>query len=128
MSSYSPPQVGYDYAWVDTPDEDLICCICQLICRDPTETPCSHLYCHNCIRTWLQTNPTCALDRTPLRIQQLHPSAFARRKIESLRLTCPYQCTYNRLGSTAANTNDGETCDGNVERLAPASPPPSYTC
>lgn len=31
-------EVGYDFAFVDTPDPDLVCVICSLVCRDAVET------------------------------------------------------------------------------------------
>jgi hypothetical protein len=37
-ASPSGARPGYDFAWTSPPDQDLLCVICSLVCRDAVET------------------------------------------------------------------------------------------
>ncbi|KAH6930719.1 hypothetical protein HPB50_017863 [Hyalomma asiaticum] len=40
------------------PPPDLVCGVCRGVYQNPVECPCRHIFCHWCIRTWLdQTDP-----------------------------------------------------------------------
>lgn len=46
---------GYDVEqFVDTPDYDLICTICQGVLRCPVRAACHHVFCKKCILQWLK--------------------------------------------------------------------------
>ncbi|XP_070580265.1 protein rtoA-like [Ptychodera flava] len=45
--------------FVNPPDVELVCCICQGVLDMPVETPCRHVFCKTCIETWLNTNSSC---------------------------------------------------------------------
>lgn len=46
---------GYDVElFVDTPDYDLICTICQGVLRCPVRAACHHIFCKKCILQWLK--------------------------------------------------------------------------
>lgn len=46
---------GYDVElFVDTPDYDLMCTICQGVLRCPVRTACHHVFCKKCILQWLK--------------------------------------------------------------------------
>lgn len=38
---------------------ELICCICTCILEDPVESPCRHVFCSQCIKTWLSNQKSC---------------------------------------------------------------------
>ena len=40
---------GYDYEFVDSPPEKLLCRICHLPCRDAQSSEAGHVYCKPCI-------------------------------------------------------------------------------
>lgn len=46
---------GYDVElFVDPPDYELICSICQGVLRCPVRTACHHIFCKKCILQWLK--------------------------------------------------------------------------
>lgn len=46
---------GYDVElFVDPPDYDLICTICQGVLRCPVRAACHHIFCKKCILQWLK--------------------------------------------------------------------------
>lgn len=46
---------GYDVElFVETPDYDLICTICQGVLRCPVRAACHHIFCKKCILQWLK--------------------------------------------------------------------------
>ena len=54
-SEASPQSGGYDVElFVDTPDYDLICTICQGVLRCPVRATCHHIFCKRCILQWLK--------------------------------------------------------------------------
>ena len=75
------------YIYVDTPNSNLLCCICRsvpspgfytnpphsftIFLRMPfveptTSRTCAHSFCRDCIYSALQTSPHCPIDRSPL--------------------------------------------------------------
>ena len=49
-------------ACLDLPEEDL-CCICQEVCVNPVQLPCSHVFCFLCIKGVAARSNHCALCR-----------------------------------------------------------------
>jgi hypothetical protein len=83
---------------------DLTCGICADICREaivtdnscsPTDDPCSHTFCCNCIKKWLTQSAKCAACNKSLTTQQLRKDMKTRRTIWSLRSICPYNESFN---------------------------------
>nr|XP_057905032.1 RING finger protein 151 isoform X1 [Doryrhamphus excisus] len=58
---------GYDVElFVETPDYDLICTICQGVLRCPVRAACHHIFCKKCILQWLKRQETCPCCRKPI--------------------------------------------------------------
>lgn len=69
------------------------CCICCDYLTEVRETPCCHqLFCHACIRSWLQTSshncPRCR--STILDEQTLTKNVVIQRFVDNLLFDCPY--------------------------------------
>lgn len=43
------------------------CSICMDTIHTPVVLPCKHVFCDNCISSWLEMNSTCPLCRKPIR-------------------------------------------------------------
>jgi len=43
---------GYDFETVDPIPAEYVCLICQMLLREATELPCTHIYCKNCLVRW----------------------------------------------------------------------------
>jgi len=50
--------------FVETPDDEWICAICQDVLEDPVCTPCGHSFCSACLAEWLTDNEQCPTCRT----------------------------------------------------------------
>ena len=59
-------QGGFDYDFIEGLDPRLECSICLLCLRNPHQTSCGHLFCHQCILTWIQQNKLCPIDKASL--------------------------------------------------------------
>ena len=80
---------------------DFICSICTNVLEDPLTTPCGHVFCKTCIRTWLDTgNNNCPIDRELLTLDLLKPeSRITRRRLNRLSIRCKNYSTGCRLMS-----------------------------
>jgi predicted Zn-dependent protease len=70
------------------------CCICCDYLTEVRETPCCHqLFCHSCIRSWLQTStkncPRCR--STTLTDQTLTQNIVIQRFVDNLQFDCPHK-------------------------------------
>ena len=59
---------GYErnYFLDDNVSQDLICGICLSVCKETTQLPCAHIFCHACIGCWFVVNdphPSCPMCR-----------------------------------------------------------------
>ncbi|KAF8635233.1 hypothetical protein AX17_004006 [Amanita inopinata Kibby_2008] len=63
------------YNYLDSPNSNLICCICRNPFVDPaTTTTCSHTFCYECIINAISHAPQCPIDRSPLTTNDLGPA------------------------------------------------------
>jgi len=72
------------YNYVDTPNTNLICCICRAPFTHPTTTlTCSHTFCSECILRALSHAPLCPVDRSPLGVGDLRSASPIVRAVSS---------------------------------------------
>ena len=88
MSQSRSESGGYDYSFVGTPDDDLVCSICLLVQREPALTSCcGNHFCHSCIdsvRAQLQPCPLCNAHKFSTMIDK-----YFERKVKELVVRCP---------------------------------------
>ncbi|TFK23959.1 hypothetical protein FA15DRAFT_641849 [Coprinopsis marcescibilis] len=87
------------YNYADTPNNNLLCCICRAPFNDPaTTTTCQHTFCRDCITQALSHAPQCPVDRSPLSVQDLGPtSTIVQSMVDELLVECVYKdegCRY----------------------------------
>ena len=70
--------------------EEVICSICTAIVEDPVQTPCQHVFCRECISSWLEMgNSTCPTDREHLAASELvAPSRIIQKLVDGLAIRC----------------------------------------
>jgi hypothetical protein len=84
---------GWDVKFIDHLEDDYNCNICLLPLKDSVETLCSHCFCAGCLNDWLkQGHADCPLCRSPVQINDVHPSTYLRRKINALHVECEWKC------------------------------------
>lgn len=124
--------MGYDISqFVDSDriSSSLICTICTDVLRDPVMIDeCEHVYCQECLETWLESSETCPADRKPVDGNFRPAPRMFRNMIDELAVRCPYAdkgCSeayaLGQAYSHAKNCFFGvETCSGNCgARLMP---------
>lgn len=81
------------YNYVDTPNNNLVCCICRAPFTDPvTTTTCQHTFCRDCITRALTHSPQCPVDRSPLALNDLGPvNPIVRSLVDELTVECVYR-------------------------------------
>ncbi|KAI7863323.1 hypothetical protein BDF14DRAFT_1697824, partial [Spinellus fusiger] len=80
--------------YVDTPNANLICCICQTPFVDPVISPCGHTFCGGCIYQAIEANPVCPIDRAPLATDQLTKTPnIINNMVNELVVECPHHTT-----------------------------------
>ncbi|OSD04062.1 hypothetical protein PYCCODRAFT_1364965 [Trametes coccinea BRFM310] len=87
------------YTYVDTPNANLVCCICRSPFVEPCITrTCCHTFCYECISQAVTINRQCPIDRTPLTIHDLAPAdPVVRNLVDELVVKCPQEplgCSY----------------------------------
>jgi hypothetical protein len=70
-------------------DEELLCSICTDIIQQPRCCHAGHVFCEECIKTWLQNNSTCPIGREQLEPQQLAHVRPLERMVDRIRVRCP---------------------------------------
>ncbi|XP_061741162.1 RING finger protein 151 isoform X2 [Nerophis ophidion] len=80
---------GYDVEWfVETPDHDLICTICQGVLRCPVRATCHHIFCKKCILRWLKRQETCPCCRKPINACKIYVMFKLSKSIGHLKIKC----------------------------------------
>ena len=85
--------MGYDLKrFVDKKlaDSDLICIICSGILQDPVQfLNCEHVFCHDCIKEWINRQGNCPIDRSPITLAEIKPAPrILKNLINRLEVTC----------------------------------------
>ncbi|TFK73888.1 hypothetical protein BDN72DRAFT_813814 [Pluteus cervinus] len=119
------------YQYVETPNANLICCICSNPFVEPTTIQsCYHTFCRDCIEESLGHLKQCPVDRSPISEGDLLP---ANPIVRSLVDELPVECLYRSTGCTHTcqrqhlSTHLQETClysevpcpEGKCERYFP---------
>ena len=100
---------GYEYTFVHSVPDRLMCMICYLPCRNAQLSKCcGYVYCESCLIRWEKTPglrytcPTCRVDRLyTLKHRE------ANRTMKELEVICPNGCGWQgRLGSVNKHLND----------------------
>eukprot|EP00758_Cryptobia_borreli_P011979 Tbor_TRINITY_DN5707_c0_g1::TRINITY_DN5707_c0_g1_i7::g.21012::m.21012 len=69
--------------------KDLSCPICFDLAFDPVVTDkCGHLFCRQCLETWMKKNKECPIDRAPLSSGNVRDDMRASRHIGNLCCKC----------------------------------------
>ncbi|KAF9567982.1 hypothetical protein CPC08DRAFT_813799 [Agrocybe pediades] len=87
------------YNYIETPNNNLICCICRAPFTQPVTTrTCAHTFCSDCILLALSHSPLCPVDRSPLTQADLAPaSPIVQCMVDELMVECvhaPEGCKY----------------------------------
>lgn len=81
--------------FIGTVDIEFICILCAKVLDNPMQSTCSceHLFCHECIKTWLAViGMSCPFDRTILDTDALKPAAkHFRNLLGKLEIRCDYR-------------------------------------
>ncbi|XP_062388148.1 RING finger protein 151-like [Sardina pilchardus] len=80
---------GYDAdSFVDPPDPELICTICQGVLRCPVRAPCHHIFCKKCILQWLKRQETCPCCRKPINHNLILVMYKLSKSIGRMKIKC----------------------------------------
>ncbi|XP_061702887.1 RING finger protein 151 [Syngnathoides biaculeatus] len=80
---------GYDVErFVDAPDYDLICAICQGVLRCPVRAACRHVFCKKCILQWLKRQETCPCCRKAINACTIFVLFKLSKSIGRMRIKC----------------------------------------
>ena len=69
---------------------ELLCCICEHLLSDPKQCKAGHLFCKECIFTWLDKQQTCPSCRAKLTKNILSDGLFVKNVIAQLPVRCPH--------------------------------------
>eukprot|EP00301_Raphidiophrys_heterophryoidea_P022439 c6596_g1_i1.p1 GENE.c6596_g1_i1~~c6596_g1_i1.p1 ORF type:complete len:550 (+),score=91.68 c6596_g1_i1:295-1944(+) len=109
---------GFDLErFFQPPPEDFICSICNGVLNSPKQTFCGHVFCTQCITTWLSppnSHTTCPVCSDELNSQQLiNPAFMVINMLKSLKLRCVYGpkgCTDQTITMDSLKRHEDE-CD-----------------
>ena len=77
-------QMALVFNYVDTPNSNLICCICHApFVRPVTTQTCAHTFCYECIIRALEHSPHCPVDRRLVKVQELVDAGGIVRAVSS---------------------------------------------
>ncbi|XP_034046166.1 RING finger protein 151 [Thalassophryne amazonica] len=80
---------GYDVElFVDAPDYDLICTICQGVLRCPVRAACHHIFCKKCILQWLKRQETCPCCRKSVNQSLIFIMFKLSKSIGRMKIKC----------------------------------------
>ncbi|XP_070178729.1 multiple epidermal growth factor-like domains protein 10 isoform X2 [Littorina saxatilis] len=98
---------------VSEPEERFLCSICHNLMVKPVETPCGHVFCHDCLHYWLSQSLTCPSDRTEVTENSVHPVHSLEREIGNLLASCPNAAAGCRETPTVLRYQEHtQTCRG----------------
>jgi hypothetical protein len=112
ISQVSSTQTQPDVeTYVQTPDANLICCICVDILTKPQRTPCGHVFCNDCICDWLSLDKkNCVACREPLNFDDLQSDRIIESLIGNLEVRCPNtECAWR--GKSSRQSAHLRECD-----------------
>ena len=88
MSKKEDKSGGYDYSFIGTPDDDLVCSICLLVQREPVLTSCcGNHFCLTCIESVRSQNMSCPLCNAQTFSTMI--DKYFVRKTKELNVRCP---------------------------------------
>jgi hypothetical protein len=99
-------------------EQVMMCTLCQELPLDPVVTPCSHIFCRDCIHEALRHRSECPNDRQRLNSAMLEPiDGIARRVWEQIGVMCPtpncsWTGTIGNYKNHANRCRNFESCDG----------------
>jgi E3 ubiquitin-protein ligase NRDP1 len=74
------------------PDPELVCCICHGLLDNAVQSPCRHVFCKICIKTWLHHNTNCPTCRHRLTKRQLKPILpTVQKMLNRLLMFCDFR-------------------------------------
>lgn len=97
---------GYDYSFLGSPDEDLVCSVCLLVQKEPVLTSCcGNHFCFTCIESVRSQNMPCPLCNAQSFSTMI--DKYFVRKTRELNIRCPQKgCSWEgTLGSLERHTN-----------------------
>ena len=78
---------GYEYQFVDTPSDTLVCKICQYVNREPhLSVCCGHTFCKSCLEGAKKTSDACPVCHEEEFVTV--PNRQANRVVSSLHVFC----------------------------------------
>ncbi|KAJ6640026.1 E3 ubiquitin-protein ligase NRDP1 [Pseudolycoriella hygida] len=86
-------EMGYELAgFVNEVDKEFICSICMMVMKNPVQSPCEHIFCSECIRSWIPLLENCPVDRQLLRPDDLKPTPrYFRNLLDKLEIRCKFE-------------------------------------
>ena len=83
---------GYEAKFTQPLLKRYVCPICLFAMRNPVQTECGHLFCHDCLELVLKGHhPICPLDKEEIRQEGTFPDNACRCEILELQVNCNFQ-------------------------------------
>ena len=80
---------GFDYLFIETLSERLICPVCQMAMKEPKLTECGHQFCAGCLIRYSHGQTfSCPVCRTTLDSSKIYPNNALKREILDLKIKC----------------------------------------
>ncbi len=82
---------GYPLEWfAEQVDEYLKCGICNKVMINPRATSCGHVYCKDCLQSWIEYYGVCPERCGEVELQQLTSPLHIQKRISGLLVRCKY--------------------------------------
>ena len=123
MTSSAYNSGGYDYNFLATPPDRLVCKICQLPCRETQQSECcGSVYCKSDIdrlKASTTTQPTCPFCRSEEFVT--YPNLSTDREIQQLMVNCPNKdstgCNWTgKLKDVDKHYSEGRECETECDK------------
>ena len=73
-------------------DKSLICSICHNVFDNPVQDPDGHVFCRQCIETWIENEKyKCPIDKKRLIVHDLKQANTVKNKVDYLDISCEYK-------------------------------------